>query len=183
MNRVIGMILEMVVVSLLVIFLTVYLLRGQINGGTGVWDGMGQVELPETDTPDFAMDEQTRTILAAQVPDVYCPFKRIKLNQVYELAELFVNDLDSSCYLEINDIFFEEKSVLMKGDIEALSEVETPAEALYDEKNGRIMFTRSGSYRVSLRVGTLYGAKTYKDIWIRIMAVSDAVLETAQGGH
>jgi hypothetical protein len=60
--------------------------------------------------------------------------------------------------------------------------METPSEALYDEKNGRIMFTKSGNYRVSLRVGTIYGAKPYKDIWIRIMAVSDAVLETAQAG-
>jgi hypothetical protein len=183
MNRVIGMILEMVIVSLLIIFLTVYLLRGQINGGTGVWDGMGQVELPKTDTPDYAMDEQTKIILAAQVPDVYCPFNRIRLNQVYELTEIFVNDQDSRCFLELKGVFRDGESVLMKGNIEALSEVETPAEALYDENSGRIMFTKSGTYRVSLRVGTLYGAKPYKDIWIRIMAVSDAVLETAQGGH
>jgi hypothetical protein len=182
MNRIIGMVLEMVFVSILTVFLLSYLIRGRINGGTGVWDGMGQVELAETDTPEYTMDEQTREILAAQVPDIYCPLERVKLNQTYELGEIFGSDQDSSAFLEINDVLLEEESALARGDIEELSEAETPAGVLYDEKNGRLMFTKTGSYRVSLRVGTVYGTKPYKDIWIRIMAVSDAVLETAKAG-
>jgi hypothetical protein len=182
MNRMIGMILEMVFVSILTVFLLAYLIRGRINGGTGVWDGMGQVELAEADTPEYTIDEQTKKILAAQVFDIYCPLDRVKLNQVYELTEIFASDQGDSGFLEINDVFLEEESALARGDIEELSEAETPAGVLYDEKSGKIMFTRTGSYRVSLRVGTVYGTKPYKDIWIRIMAVSDAVLETALTG-
>jgi hypothetical protein len=145
---------------------------------------MGQVELTEAGTPDYTMDEQTKTILAAQVPDIDCAIHRVKLNYVYELAELFIGNPDSGGSLEINDIFLGEESVLARGKIEELSEAETPAGVLYDAENGRLMFTKTGSYRVSLRVGTMYGTKPYKDIWITIMAVSDAVLETAQaGGH
>jgi hypothetical protein len=183
MNRIIGIILEMVFVSLLTVFLLAYLLRGRINGGTGVWDGMGQVEITEADTPEYTLNEQTKVILAAQVPDIYCPFHRVKLNQIYELAELFANAQDSNCFLEINDVFLGKESVLARGDIDELSEAETPAGALYDANTGRLMFTKTGSYRVSLRVGTVYGAKPYKDIWITIMAVSDAVLETAKTGE
>jgi hypothetical protein len=182
MNRMIGMILEIVFVSLLTVFLLSYLIRGRINGGTGVWDGMGQVELTEADTPEYAMDEQTKVILAAQIPDIYCPFDRVKLNREYELAELFTNVGDGNAYLQINDVLLEEESALARGNIEELSEAETPAGVLYDANAGRLMFTKTGSYRVSLRAGTAYGTKPYKDIWIRIMAVSDAVLETAKAG-
>jgi hypothetical protein len=184
MNRILGIVLEMVLTAAIVCFLLVYLLRGQINGGTGVWDGMGQGGIPEENAEDYVMDESARAVVTARIPEVSCAFQQVRLNRVYGLAELFANDEGTDCYLALKDIALGEESVLARGDIVALAEVETPAAALYNAVSGELMFTRAGKYRVTLRVGTAYGRKPGKNVELEILVVSDSTLnrKTAGGG-
>jgi hypothetical protein len=176
------MILEMVFTAIVVIFLISFLVWGQINGGTGVWGGMGQGSTAAEETPEYEMEELTSTILAAPIPKIRCRSGKVHLNQTYELAELFVNETGEQCFLELEDVYLGTKSVLARGDLASLAEEESPAAVLYDTAGGTLMFTRTGSYRALLRVGTAYGWKPCREVWVTIPAVSDYVLEKAPEG-
>jgi hypothetical protein len=176
------MILEMAFTAIVVIFLLSYLIWGQINGGTGVWGGMGQDSTAAEQTPDNEMEELTSAILAAPIPEIRCLSGKVHLNQTYELAELFANETGEQCFLELEDVYLGARSVLARGDLAILAEEESPAGVLYDTAGGTLMFTRTGSYRALLRVGTAYGWKPCREIWVTIPAVSDFVLENAPEG-
>jgi hypothetical protein len=147
-----------------------------------VWGGIGQGSTAAEQTPDYEMEELTSTILATPVPRIRCLSGPVSLNRIYALAELFVNESEEQCYLEVEDVYLGTRSVLARGDLASLAEEESPAGVLYDTVGGTLMFTRTGSYRALLKVGTAYGWKPCWEIWVTIPAVSDFVLENAPKG-
>lgn len=183
MDKVIQMILEMVFTSLIVVFLLGYLIRGSINGGIGIWGGMGKVTMPESSTPGYALADKTNSIFSAQIPEIRCSQRQVSLNRTYELSELFDSESESKFSLQITDILLGQESVLARGDIAVLAEEETPAGALYDPGEDQLMFTKSGNYRIGLIVGTGYGRKPCKEVWLTIPATSSAVIRDGTGGN
>jgi hypothetical protein len=182
MNQVIGMILEMVFTALLVCFLFAYLLKGYGIGGAGLWEQMGTIGTSSAGEQEYVMDEQTYAVITASAAVLSCPLEQISLNHVYELSELFVNESPGACYLELSDVLLGEESVLAKGDIVSLALAEMPAAVLYDEETGQVLFTAAGRFRAVVRVGTVYGQRARKEVWITIPAVSEYVLENGGAG-
>lgn len=175
MERTIRLVLEMTVTGIMVVFLLTYLLRGDIRGRSGVWEGMQTIAIPVAGNMDMEFGN-TDGNGAGQIPEVFLDGGQCVPNREYLLCELFPNSLQQTVYLKLEEVCMAQKPVLARGNLEELSQEENPAAALYDSAMDTLLFTRPGTYRVSLIVGTQYGRKPSRRVFMTVPVVSGEAL-------
>lgn len=175
MERTIRLVLGMVVTGIIIVFLLSYLLRGDVRGRNGVWEGMQTIAIPDTGSLDRELGN-VDGYDAGQIPEVLLSGEQCAPNWEYSLCDLFPNSLQRTVYLQLEEVYMAQNPVLARGNIAVLSQEENPAAALYDSETDMLLFTRPGTYRVSLIVGTQYGRKPCRRVFMTVPVVSGEVL-------
>lgn len=170
MDRTVAIIIETVFTAIIIIFLLSYLLHGRINGKEGIlnsfYPAYEEIQVQET----MDMGSLFAQNLSGEKKPPVQKTAFVSVNQTYHLMDMFEN-VKSIKLVEARRTNGE--AVLAEGDIDILSGEEMPAAVLYDAGSGALMFTKSGTYRMTLRLRTVTDRKNLQEVYMTITALSD----------
>lgn len=163
MKRIVVIIFSFVIVSISVIFAIEYMFHGNLFGGEGLFQGIGNVLNATTDIKDDSIPQMEGNVLQKDTPVVEYVGDSYEVDSVLQFKSLFEVTLDtgtqngseeSGFSIYLSDIKTKDKvSVLEFCSADQIEEMEEiPAPFIYDKETDSLYLYKSGSYLVYFKI-------------------------------